>query len=237
MATKDHQNQLSLTNWDLQDKYEPAVPPPVAQAARIRASTKGPMGNPYTNPAMTPAGTRAATTAKLAATTTAAPKQLEEVKPTRALPKGGEQATKKAATSPCKAATKHQTKRTPTLTTLQPVSKWQTVEQEHTSAPMTALPKVHSDKKPQHLEAFNKKLLGDKDYDVKAAALEELFHNKLTHCNGILFKRPSWHNTMPTRQDHCSEHPSENQTSTTHSRRRLACSNPPSDHMFGVPHT
>lgn len=62
-----------------------------------------------------------------------------------------------------------------------------------------AVPKIKSDEKFHHLQEFNKKLLGDKDYDVTAAALGEIFYSSLTTCNDVLFERPAWHSTMPTR--------------------------------------
>ena len=61
------------------------------------------------------------------------------------------------------------------------------------------MPKIKSDEKFHHLQEFNKKLLGNKDYDVTAAALGEIFYSSLTTCNDVLFERPAWHSTMPTR--------------------------------------
>lgn len=55
-----------------------------------------------------------------------------------------------------------------------------------------AVPKIKSGKKYHHLQEFNKKLLGDKDYDVTTAALGELFYSILTSCNDVLFVRPAW---------------------------------------------
>jgi hypothetical protein len=97
---------------------------------------------------------------------------------------------------------KRKSRHTPAPSSLptQPISGDETLSSPAIlSTPRRAVPKIKSDEKLRHLHEFNKTLLGDKDYDVTAAALGELFYSSLTTCNDVLRERPAWQHAIPPR--------------------------------------